>query len=63
MIVVPGDVAAGITTGRINPEEVMKSGFSRSHWRLDNRLLALTIGLFVIATAAYVCVGLHTPLH
>jgi hypothetical protein len=40
----------------------MKSGLSRSHWRLDKRLLALTAGLFVVAAVAYVYVGLQSPL-
>jgi hypothetical protein len=41
---------------------MMKSGLSRSHWKLDKRLVALVVALFVIATAVYVYVGLHSPL-
>jgi hypothetical protein len=36
----------------------MKSGLSRSHWRLDRRLVALTSVLFAIAAAVYIRVGL-----
>jgi hypothetical protein len=36
---------------------MMKSGLSRSHWRLDKRLVALTVGLFILATAVYLYVA------
>jgi hypothetical protein len=36
----------------------MKSGLSRSHWRLDKRLVALALGLSVLATAVYFYVAL-----
>jgi hypothetical protein len=40
-------------------EITMKTGFARSHWRLDGRLVAVTVGLFVLAAAAYLYVGLR----
>jgi hypothetical protein len=40
-------------------DETMKTGFSRSHWRLDRRLVALTILLFALATAVYLCIALR----
>ena len=44
-------------------ERTMKTGFSRSDWRLDKRLRALAISLFIIATAVYVYVGRHYAHH
>jgi hypothetical protein len=40
----------------------MKSGFARSHWKLNVRLLGLVVGLLVVGAAVYVYVGLHSPL-
>ena len=39
----------------------MKSGLSRSHWRLDTRLVALTAGLSILAAAVYLYVALRHP--
>ena len=40
----------------------MKSGLSRSHWKLNKALLALVVALFTVATAAYIYIGLNSPL-